>query len=313
MEDDRDEDDPTTAYSAELNDTNEQITAIIPWYGDYLIFATATNIYVLDGDPRAGGTMRRVSGKLGIVDNSSWCHGENNAIMAISNSGPIMLSAGSPLSEPELILRDKLPGVLSQPDTTTYSYSIEYDSRSRRYYFFVSAYSAGTGTGHYCLDVATQSLWPITFPNTDHEPFATVVLREISSTRTDMLLGCRDGYLRRFSESATTDDSTAMPSSVWLGPFRANNPRDDGIINEIVGTIAANSTSVTWALHLGRTAEEAYGATAEWTGTFAAGRNPTDRPKLRCGTFFMKLSVTGGRWAFEEVFIRTLPGGLQRT
>jgi len=313
MDDAADEEDPTTAYSAELNDTNDQITAIIPWYGDYLVMATGTSLYVLDGDPRAGGRMRRASGTLGIIDNSSWCYGENNSIIALSNSGPIMLSAGSPLSEPEVLMRDKLPGVLTSPDTTSYQYSIAFDSRSRRYYYFVTSYAGSTAGTHYAFDIANQSWWPMTFGSVNHEPFAVLTLREISSQRTDILLGCRDGYLRYFSEAATSDDGTALVSSVWLGPFRANSPRDDGIINEIVGTLAASSSSVTYTLHLGRNAEEAYAATAEWTGAWAAGRNYTDRPRLRCGTFYIKVAASSGRWAFEEALVRCVTGAQQRT
>lgn len=308
--------DPTTAYSAEINTTRDRITALIPWFGDYMVFATATSLYVLDGDPHPAGprgTMRQVSTRLGIVDSASWTIGENNEIIALSGSGPIRLSPSAPLQEPELFMRENLPGVLTSPDTANYDHSIGYDSRSRRYFIFRSKISAAAGVDHYVLDLHVNGWWKYQFASTSHEPFCVLPVREVSSQRTDLLLFCRDGYARVFDETSSTDDGTAIASYLWLGPFRANDPRNDGVIKEICGTLAASSGSVTYGLYLGRNAEEAYAATAEWTGTFAAGRNPPDLPQLRCGTFYVKVSTSSARWAMEEIEITTQPGGRQRS
>lgn len=313
MDDAADEEDPTTAYSAELNDTNDQITAMIPWFGNYSAFATTNQFYVLDGDPRAGGTMRQCSKELGIVDCGSWCIGEDDAIVAMSASGPIIIPPGA-TPRPELLLRDSLPGVLSSPDTANYEHTMAYDSRSRRVWIFRTSISGVADVDHYMLDLQEKGWWRFRFASTNHEPFAAIPLRELASNRTNLLLGCRDGYLRYFDEAVGTDDGTNIANYVWLGPFKGGNGFDVGIWQELIVSLAKDSGDVTVAVHRGNSAEEAYNSTAQWSRTFSAGTSPIRHPIVSGDTFYLKVTGAAGvRWAWESARGLIAPGGRMRT
>lgn len=301
----------TDAFSAELNTDRQLITAMIPWYDNYMVFTTATTTYVLTGDPRKGGIMRQISGRIGIVDCASWTIGEDNTIYAMSNSGPIMLTPQNPFGEPTLLMKDKLPGVLTVPEGDT-DYTFAYDSRARRLYVFCPHRTATANVDHWVLDLRTKSFWPIRFASTDHEPFACVQIKEISSERSDLLMGCRDGYLRYWNETQAQDDGSNISSYVMLGPYRIDEEHDCRIA-ELIGTLSTSSGRVVVSLHVGNSAQAAASAASSWSNAWTAGRNKKDRPRIRGGVFYVKISGTANaRWEFEHALANLSLGGKLR-
>ena len=302
-----------SAITAELNTTRDRITAMIPWFANYMVFATGNATYVLNGDPLKGGVMREVSNRLGIVDCMSWCLSLDNSIVAMSNAGPMLLTPENPLGEPKLIMEDKLPGVLSSPDVTLYDYVLGYDSRSKRVHIQPAALTETDDIDHWVLDLKTKSFWRYRFAETGHEPTAMLNLREITSTRTDLLLCCRDGFLRTWDETVATDDETNIENYVFLGPFRLDAEHDCRVV-ELSGTLAAQSGGCVVSIHPGNSAEAALAADAIWSNKWTAGLNDGDRPRTRHGTFYVKLTgEPAERWALEEAIASISMGGKLRT
>lgn len=302
----------TDASSFELNLTKDQVTAMIPWFDNYMVFATATSTYVLNGDPRKGGISRPVSTTRGIVDAASWVIGESNTIYAMSAAGPITLSQDNPFGEPQLLMSDRLPGVLSAPNTVTTDHVFGYDSRSKRIHIFCPKKVAEAGTTHWTYDLRTKAWFPLQFGTSDHEPFCCIQLREIPSSRSDMLMCCRDGYLRYFDETAVTDDGTNIVSHAFMGPYRVAQDRFTKV-REITGTLAGTSGRATVSVHTGDTPQDALESTADWSNIWLAGRSRSDRPSSRGGSVYVQLAgVPGEAWAFEEAVAQVSPGGKLR-
>ena len=130
-----------------------------------------------------------------------------------------------------------------------------------------------------------------------------------------MIVGCQDGYLRRFSDTKSTDDGTPIASSIGLGPFHIGGSFGmDGQITEMTADLADDSANVTWALVPGKTAEAAVdafiadldaGTTANvrGTGTWVEKHNHPVRPRSRGAWSVLWLSSVG-RWAYEYVSIK---------
>jgi hypothetical protein len=82
----------------------------------------------------------------------------------------------------------------------------------------------------------------------------------------------------------------------------------------IKGTLAASSGAVTLTIHPGEQAEQAYNAASEFSCTLTAGTGDWERPRVRCGSYFVKLTGTpGSRWAMEVITIEARRLGLSRT
>ena len=322
--------DPTDwAFGAEMNDVGraaagqvgnagrigDVIQAMIPDSDDSLLFATKNELWMLKGDP-TDGVMRQVSSTVGVIAPGAWARSDDGLLAFLSFDGVYVMQLGGQKA-PERFSADNLPASLVNTVTTAKHVTMAYDARGRGFHLFITP---DTGNGeHWWLDVENKAIWPVVVP-TAMQPMATARLQG-SAGLPEVILGCRDGYLRKFSDSVTTDDGTAFESHVAIGPIRlATNDIDDALLAEIHGILAENNgTAVTWRVIMASSAEEAAdlaeaGIKADLAGTTISGvssfgtwgenRNKVDRCRCRGAWAVIWLSSTG-KWAFEAVAIVT--------
>ncbi|MCH8211497.1 MAG: hypothetical protein IIB99_08990, partial [Planctomycetes bacterium] len=101
---------------------------------------------------------------------------------------------------------DELIDVVQNTDNVV---TLEYDVRFRGIHIFVTPETVGT-TKHYWFDWETQSFNRVVPGKTDYEPFSMTY----DAKANNVLFGCRDGYIRHYSPSASTDDGTTINSHV---------------------------------------------------------------------------------------------------
>jgi hypothetical protein len=155
-----------------------------------------------------------------------------------------------------------------------------------------------------------KSLWPITFASNDHQPLAITTIP--TSNYSDVVFGCKDGYLRTFDNTTTDDDSEDIESDILIGPFHVSQEYGmDGMVKEMRADFADNTTSLTWKLYTADTAEEAVddavadlGAGTETNlnkkGTWAANHNTQVYPRARGSWCVLWISGTS-KWSYEKV------------
>jgi hypothetical protein len=81
-----------------------------------------------------------------------------------------------------------------------------------------------------------------------------------------------------------------------------------------VGLLAADSGSVTYTIHPGSSPEAAVAASAQFTGTWTAGRNNNQHPRVRAQSIYIKLSngESGVAWAWEGGYVVLQKRGMTR-
>jgi hypothetical protein len=291
------------------------IQAMIPYSDDSLLFATRNELWMLKGDP-ADGVMRQVSNSVGIIAPGAWAKSDDGVIAFLSFDGVYVMQLGSQKA-PERYSAENLPASLVNVATSGKHVTMAYDARGRGFHLFITP---ETGNGeHWWLDVENKAIWPVVMP-TGMQPMTAARLQG-SAGLPEVILGCRDGYLRKFSDSAVTDDGAEFESHVAIGPVRlATNDIDDALLAEIHGILAANTgTSVVWRVIMAASAEEAAdlaeaGIKADLAGTtisgvaaegaWGEGRNSTDRCRCR-GAWAVIWLYSTTKWAFEAVAIVT--------
>jgi hypothetical protein len=291
------------------------IQAMIPDSDDSLLFATRNEIWMLKGDP-ADGVMRQVSNTVGIIAPGAWAKTDDGLLAFLSFDGVYVMQIGSQKA-PERYSAENLPESLVNVATTGKHVTMAYDASGRGFHLFITP---ETGNGeHWWLDVENKAIWPVVMP-TAMQPMATARLQG-SAGLPEVILGCRDGYLRKFNTSVATDDGVAIASHVAIGPIRmATNDINDGLLSEIHGILAENNgTAVTWRVVVAASAEEAAdlaetgikaaiaGSTiagVSASGTWGENRNKVDRCRCRGAWVVIWLS-SSGKWAFEAVAIVT--------
>jgi hypothetical protein len=287
------------------------LTALAPHSDDYLIMGCRNSIWRLRGDPAYGGSLDALSRTVGIVGQGAWCFGPGGELIFLSLDGVYILPAGGN-SEPISVSREALPQELLNfnPDTTTVL--MEYDVNGRGVHIYLTQDSSDTRT-HWWMDWESKTFWPVTI-TTNYEPTAICSLQATAIEDMGVILGGRDGYLRRLSDLAETDDGTAYTTYVDLGPIPLAPDGMTGTLMELDAVMGENSADVTYGIYPANTFEAVAGATTtNFTGTWGAGINATVRPGGRGQGYKIRLTGTSGRkWALEQIVSRVRQSGKRR-
>ena len=299
--------------SSGASPTSEPITALIPRQDSYVLLGGDTNIWIIRGDPAAGGEMYTLSETIGVLDASSWCEGPTGEVFILSRDGLYVIPAGAE-TVPESVSRERLPTALRDIDVDANEVMLVYDVYNRGILIVVTP-TADVAPTIYWLSLQTKSFWQLT-TTAGHRPHAVISQPGDSNNNTRILWGSDDGYVRYLDDATKNDDGTAFTNYVVYGPIRlAKAGNIAGMVVEITGVLDENSDAVTWKVVTADTAEGAVTATrTAATGTWSAGRNSTVYPRVRGGYFCLTLTGQASlRWAVEEIQVVVRQLGRHRT
>jgi hypothetical protein len=288
--------------SSDAGQIGEPLTALIPHSDDYLVFGCPNSLWILRGDPAFGGMIEALSRHVGVVGKDAWCRGPTGEVVFLSRDGLYVLNPGA-TSYPESLSREKMPEELLSFDSELYTVSLAYDARDRGVHIYITSVATQTHT-HYWYDWQHKSFWPVTLQS-DHEPTAMLTHRSHIASDSAVLLGGRDGYIRRYSPGNETDDGgNEIESYVTYGPIRlGEDDYSDGVVAELIAALAAESGGVAWSVKVGKTHEATITASAHSTGVWNAGLNAKSHPRSRGGSMLLKLenNETNRGWAPERI------------
>ncbi len=277
----------------------DPITAIVPHSDDYLIIACRNSLWRLRGDPAYGGSLDALSRTVGIIGPKAWCWGPNGELIFLSLDGLYVLASGGD-SFPQSVSRESLPNELLNINPDTITILMEYDIQSRGVYLFLTPISSNDCI-HWFFDWQNKTFWPLSLDG-DYEPTSICQYNAVTIEDSAVILGCRDGYLRKFSNYAETDCGTIFESYVLIGPIPLSSDGYRGKIISSDAILATNSGDVTWGLMPSNTYEGSIIADVYSTGTWVAGLNATVYPACSGQAFCLMLSNESGRkWEVESI------------
>ena len=291
------------------------ITAMIPSVADYLIFASLGSLWILRGDPTVGGRMDNLSRRIGIVGTEAWCYGPNSSIYFLSRDGLYMIPPGV-TAYPQSVSEEVLPATLKTINNLTTHVTLEYDVILRGIHIHLTKIDEGNRL-HYWFDLDVPGFWPFQFGNTDHAPFTTLQYEADKATSAAMLLGGRDGYLRKYFRFSSVDDATdeePIVSYVVLGPFPlGSTPDREGMIQRLEIALGRLSNVITWKIYVANTAELAIrkmdaglhlkqGTTRLSSGPVLSSLFSVHHPRTRGYHAVIRLeNANNERWWFEQM------------
>ena len=189
--------------------------------------------------------------------------------------------------------------------------SLEYDTSDRGVHIYITPESSNARI-HWWFDFKYKTYWPMSLAS-DHEPTCTCSYQATAIEESGVILGGRDGKLRRFSALSELDDGVAFATYAIIGPITLAPNGRLGKIVQLDATMAESSGDVTWTIVTALTAEGTQTSTYTDTGTFVAGLNYTVRPAASGGAFTLKLEGTAGRrWALEGITSVVSTAGIRR-
>lgn len=289
---------PVAGGNADAGKIGDIIRCLIPYKDDYLIFGCASSIHVLRGDPCAGGSRDELDRTVGIFGANSWCFDGDGNLYFWGNAGIYRLdrNLGSIINLTQLSIPDIVGDESADP--STHRITLSYDRKRYGLLIYVTTLATGSNSNYFfSLNPAAMGFYPESYPSVCGV-YSSVYYDAKNKTYRDLLVGCTDGYIRKYDDSAKNDDSgstdTAISSYVLYPIIQMGEDDEEGklttLILELAGGASGGSHSdmdgVTYSLYTANDAETLLedikdGATAAITGTLSGtGRQARIRQKL---------------------------------
>lgn len=207
------------------------IRAIMPHSDDYLVFGYDSQLWILRGDPAAGGQIDCISRSVGVAGKRAWCNGPSGEIIFLSSEGLYRLAGGGN-SLPQVISFDKTPVELVGLNYT-HNVQMSYDMDAHGVHIFIEGRRQA-----WFYSLETDSLWPV-------ELASGADVTALCEYQRGVLMGCTDGFVRHHDDKLMTDDGVPFDSFMLLGPMRLGyGDFSIGVLQQIRHTLCGNLNAV---------------------------------------------------------------------
>jgi len=321
---------PVAGGNSDAGELGDMIRALIPYKDDYLIFGCATSIWFLAGDPAEGGSINELDLTTGMFGANSWCFdGDGNLFFWGTNGIYVTPIPGTPTCISEI----RLPNLVNDEvvDPSTYRITMAYARKRKGILICITKLSDGTNS-NYWYDLRSGGFFPESYPD-ECGVYSAFYYAANSNSYRDLLVGCKDGYIRKFDASAKDDNKgasdQAINSYVKFGPISmfSEDPDKQGKItglNLITAGGGANgsqsdSDDVNFRVYTAKSAEEVIEKLSADTnpqiaGIFKApGRQPGTRRNQKAKGAYLGVRLdniaSDKVWGFERLVGTVLPSG----
>lgn len=287
-----------------LGMVGDVVTGLCPYNDDLLIFFGDHTIWIMRGDPMAGGQIDLVTDAIGGVWGVPWTKDPYGTVYFVSNRCGIYSLV--PGQQPQRISQ-AIENLLTQIDTGANTIRLLWDDTFQGLHVFVTPTLAAAATTHFFWEMRSNAWWQDVYTDPNMNPLTCCTFDGNNPGDRVPLIGSWDGYVRAISPTATDDDGIPIASSVLIGPILSKD-LDEMLCKDLQAVLGTGSGNVTFDIYLGRTAEGALASGSVRSGTWTAGRNLSTLIRRSAHAIYVKISATGG-WSLEQVRARLAPQG----
>lgn len=247
---DTDAQSPVYGGASDAGECGDIVRALIPYRDEYLVFGCATSMWYLTGNPAQGGQILELDLTVGIFGANSYCFDGGGNLYFWGTNG---LYKTTMPRQPRCVSARSLPSIVrdEDADASTHRITMAYDRTRSGISVCITKLSDGTNS-NYFYDKATETdtepggFFPETYPE-ECGAYSLFYYSANDAANRDLLLGCKDGYLRKFDPTAEDDDiggtDEAIDSYVSFGPLKLGGKNKEGVISSIVGVTAGGKSS----------------------------------------------------------------------
>ena len=298
-----------------IGDGQQDCRAMVAYQNDYLAFLCSRGVWVLRGDPAYDAEQDVISKSVGIVGQQAWTIGEGGALYFMGSDNLYRVAPAEGTSLQALGAYDELPDELRSRGGQFNGSILAYDPKHFGLWVILRRFTGDDiGTRHYWFDLGQRKWWPLKI-SANVKITCTLLASGDHPWRKRLLFGTESGKILTPDMVYRTDDDNTFDSYVDIGPFLlGQTAAHDGVLTRMDAVLAGISGDVDWTLYAEDTPEGAvYADTARATGTWTAGRNYTDYPRVRGNAARLRLENNGlAHWAFESLTAEISPKGYTR-
>lgn len=283
------------------------VTSLCPYTDDVLVFFGDHTIYMMRGDPMAGGQIDLISDAIGGVWGICWCKDPYGNIFFLSNkTGVYQLVPGN---QPQRISQ-QIEQLLLPLDTGANGFRLIWDDRWQGFHLFATPLAGPGVSTHFFYESRSGAWWTEQFSSVNFDPLCCVTVDGNTPGDRAIAIGSWDGYVRTFSPNATTDDGLPINSAVVIGPLLTKD-LDEVLVKDLQAVLGMASGQVQYAVYLGATAEIALASNPVASGTWNPNRNLLNFVRRAGHACYIKLTSSNG-WAMENIRCRIATEGKVR-
>lgn len=291
---------PTQAVAgnnSSLGLIGDVVTCLIPYSDDVLIFGGDHTIYMMRGDPMAGGQIDLISDSIGMAFGMPWCKDPYGTVYFFSNRcGIYSLVPGQLPQRISLAIDQLLVGV----DTGTNGIRMAWDDRYQGLRVWITPLVAPSLSTHLLYETRTQAWWKFRYGSKYQDPLCVTVFDGNDPQDRVTLLGTWSGYVYAVDPDAVKDDLFPIVGYIVFGPIVTQN-LDDMLLLDMQAVLGETSSEgVVWEVFVGETAEAALDGPPVASGTWGPGRNPLAYIRRSGHAIYVKVSFDSPM-AFENL------------
>lgn len=299
--------DPVVLNTGLAGQVADVVTALIPVNDDLLFIGGDKTISVLRGDPSplSGGQVDRVTPSLGIRFGQAWAVSHDSRVFFVGSDGDIywMQISGDQISMPRSLTGGRIDASLKNVNPSAVRYHLEWDIRNRGLHVYITPFQTILAT-HWFWEEPADAWHPDQLPNS-FGPISTFVYDGDRPQDRTVLLGCRDGFIRRVDYRSSSDDGTAISSHVVYPPIKPAGQSNRFGVRRWMPMMGSDSDDVSYDLRAGDDPESALSASVSGTGTWTSGRNSDTRTRAAGNTISLKIYNTTDerKWSVDQIGI----------
>jgi hypothetical protein len=330
------EQDAVAGNNSLLGKVGDVINGIVPYSDDILLFLGDHSIWQVTGDPLAGGRIDRISDVTGAAWGRAWCKDPYGRVWFYGSRGGVYrMIPGQP---PERVSSKAIESRMRRTDLSKHFVRMAWSDDEQGVYVWMVPTVDDSVADNYFYDARTDGWFVDVYADANHYPRAVFIYDADEPNDRAILLGGKDGYIRRIDMGARNDDGTAITSYVMIGPIRPRGKVSEFLIDQIAVTLGANSDGADGLcrLWMGETEEDALnGAEIELEGLMTeagevliceesgdpvfsmdleAGKSVTHHPRMRGYAAYVEVynNDTDVTWSLERVELRLKVLGAKR-
>jgi len=265
---------PFVIQLSEAGEIGANVVALVPHKDAYLLAATNSSLWVVQGDPAADGTLRNISRDVGMVGAKAWCRDHLDRYYFLSSHGLYTVSAsGDGLQAvSEDVIPEHLTGV-SDANTT-----LEYDHETRAVYVHIPSASVS-----WMFDTERMGFWPF----------------KVGHSGSYVAIGPI-----RMSNGISFGRLIQLHGIIASGSV---NVTWRVMVADTAEQVSINAKAAIEALIAGTTPTNVHSS-----GTWSAGVNHRTYPRARGKYMVLLVSAPSGNWAWEGANAVMMPSGAWR-
>jgi hypothetical protein len=310
----------------------ENIVDAAPLNDDILYIFTSDSVFAFVGDPGYNGVIDHFCSLCGLVAANAWCFDTSGTLYWLGRGGLYRLPKGYTIPQclSSTVLRDYFSGL----DYGGLNIRLKWYEDVHQLWITASPITfSGVQGIHMVWDSATGAFLPQQFGTgliIQGDPqaiFAFDIFPGNAPQDRVLLMGCRDGYIRKyhgsigFDATFTSDDGTAITSYCYLGASRPVDDLNEGNIQCLDLYTGFDKAGLTYNLNYQlQAAPDSYNAISNPDLTAAntistQGHFKDYSMRMRGGSFALYLSnsTLNATWNLERIIASFTPGAPIRT